>query len=260
MAIVMEYLSGGELTDYLESRGGRLEEKEAHRFFKQIAAGVEYCHSRNLVHRDLKLENILLESRERPLIKIVDFGISSIAHSERYAYGSLKYMAPELVSRSNTNSDPKLDVWSMGCILYMLLVGWLPFGGRSRHEIANNIVGQELAMPPNGGGVQISEEARDLVRRMLVKNPVYRVSLQNVLTHPWLEGESALKDLSSSSKNSKTNGHNSSGSVVDAPFINSGKQRPRRNDGLKQRRLTFDIQARPYDSSTMFFSSLQREG
>ena len=247
----MEYLSGGELADYLESRGGRLEEREARKIFKQIADGVEYCHSRNLVHRDFKLENILLESRDNPLIKIVDFGISSIAHSERYAYGSLKYMAPELVSRSNTNSDPKLDVWSMGCILYLLLVGRHPFSGRSRHEIASSIVSQEMMIPPNGGGVKISDEARDLVRRMLVKNPVYRVSLVNVLSHPWLDVGGALKDISSSSKNSKTNAHNSSGSATETVFLKSSKQqRPRRNDVLKQRRQTFDIQSGSYEGKT----------
>ena len=151
---------------------------------------MEYCHSRNLVHRDLKLENILIEDHEQLNLKIVDFGISSIAHSERYAYGSLKYMAPELVSGKNTDTDPKLDIWSMGCILFEMLFGRAPFAGKSRSDIVSSIIKTELELPTDEeSGLQISEPCRDLLRQMLVKNPVYRASLGSVLAHPWLAPE-----------------------------------------------------------------------
>ena len=174
----------------MTKKGGRLDEIEARRFFKQIADGVEYCHSRNLVHRDLKLENILVESHDLCNLKIVDFGISSIAHSERYAYGSLKYMAPELVSGKNTDTDPKLDIWSMGCILFEMLVGRVPFAGKSRSEIVSSILHKDLEIPENEeDGLQISAQCRDILREMLVKNSTYRASLSSVLAHPWLAPE-----------------------------------------------------------------------
>ena len=143
----MEYASGGELLDFIVKRG-QPTEIEAKTVFRQIVSCVSYCHKKSLVHRDLKLENILLSRPDAyDDIRVVDFGISgfySATHScEKTNAGSLKYMPPEVLSGRNIDANPAIDIWSMGCILHALVLGKLPFKGKTRrevlHAITNNI-------------------------------------------------------------------------------------------------------------------------
>ena len=124
--VVVEYVPGGELFDYIVSRG-RLEEPEARLFFQQIISGVDYCHHNKVVHRDLKPENILLDDHHQ--LKIADFGLSNLLVDGcflRTSCGSPNYAAPEVISGA-LYSGPEVDVWSCGVILYALLCGTLPF-------------------------------------------------------------------------------------------------------------------------------------
>ncbi|PHU00011.1 Serine/threonine-protein kinase SAPK2 [Capsicum chinense] len=134
LAIVMEYAAGGELFERIRN-AGRFSEDEARFFFQQLISGVSYCHSMQICHRDLKLENTLLDGSSTPRLKICDFGYSkaiilnssSVLHSQpKSTVGTPAYIAPEVLSRKEY--DGKLaDVWSCGVTLYVMLVGAYPF-------------------------------------------------------------------------------------------------------------------------------------
>ncbi len=119
--------------EYLKEKG-RLEESEARGLFLQILTTVSYCHKKNIIHRDLKLENILFGDEERKIIKLIDFSVSGIFEVDKCSSGTLKYMAPEVLSGLDTQSLPQLDIWSLGCILYELLTGEVLFKG-TKEEI-----------------------------------------------------------------------------------------------------------------------------
>lgn len=128
LAIVMEYASGGELFHRI-CTAGRFTEDEARYYFQQLISGVSYCHSMQICHRDLKLENTLLDGSSAPHLKICDFGYSksSVLHSQpKSIVGTPAYIAPEVLSRKAY--DGKIaDVWSCGVTLYVMLVGAYPF-------------------------------------------------------------------------------------------------------------------------------------
>jgi serine/threonine protein kinase len=107
----------------------KLSEDEAREIFIQILDTVSYCHSKGITHRDLKLENIVFSDKSKTIIKIIDFGVSGLFKGERSKAGSIQYMAPEVVSGSNTASSPQIDIWSIGCMLYELISGEPLFQG-----------------------------------------------------------------------------------------------------------------------------------
>lgn len=127
----MEYVGKTSLHSYLRSKNGRrLEESEARRVYLQICKGMSYCHSKNIVHRDLKLENILIDDDNN--VKIIDFGFSiSITPDKTLNIfcGTPSYMAPEIVSKRNYKGQAT-DVWALGILLYALLCGHFPFRGK----------------------------------------------------------------------------------------------------------------------------------
>jgi len=129
--LIMEYVSGGELRKYLNDKGLALSEKETRDFFIQLTDAVEYCHNKGIVHRDLKLENLLLTDTKSKRIKIIDFGIagSSTSKLETSIVGSLPYMAPESLL-GKASFDPSIDLWAMGVILYLLINASFPFKGK----------------------------------------------------------------------------------------------------------------------------------
>jgi serine/threonine protein kinase len=187
MAIVMEYASGGELKEYLQKRG-RLEEKEAYEIFNQLLLSVDYCHQKRIVHRDLKLSNIVFSSPHSKDIRVVDFGISGVyaplSKSDKSLAGSLKYLAPEVITHKNTAADPALDIFSLGVILYALVVGKLPFDGTDQAEIKRKIVSCEYSYPPN---VKVSEACKDLIASMLKTDPRDRIPLKEIQHHEWVK-------------------------------------------------------------------------
>ena len=177
--VIMEYVSGGELFDYIVSRG-RLPPDEARHFFHQIVSGIEYCHHYKIVHRDLKPENLLLDADNN--IKIADFGLSNVAHDGdflRTSCGSPNYAAPEVIS-GNLYAGPEVDVWSCGVILYALLCGTLPFDDESIPNLFKKIKSGMYSLPSH-----LSQSARELILRMLVVDPIKRITIAEVREHPW---------------------------------------------------------------------------
>ncbi|KZV33311.1 hypothetical protein F511_05434 [Dorcoceras hygrometricum] len=177
--VVMEYVKSGELFDYIVEKG-RLHEEEARSFFQQIISGVEYCHRNMVVHRDLKPENLLLDSKFN--VKIADFGLSNImrdGHFLKTSCGSPNYAAPEVIS-GKLYAGPEVDVWSCGVILYALLCGTLPFDDENIPNLFKKIKGGIYTLPSH-----LSAGARDLIPRMLIVDPMKRITIPEIRAHPW---------------------------------------------------------------------------
>ncbi|QPG72952.1 hypothetical protein FOA43_000256 [Brettanomyces nanus] len=188
IGIVLEYASGGELFDYiLEHR--YLKESMACRLFAQLVSGVDYMHSKGLVHRDLKLENLLLDKHKNIIIS--DFGFVNSFHTNdlmRTSCGSPCYAAPELVVSNQPYQGAKVDVWSCGVILYAMLAGYLPYDddpqnpdGENIARLYHYITTSSLTFPE-----YITPTPRDLLRKIIVADPRHRISLHQVRAHPWL--------------------------------------------------------------------------
>lgn len=168
----MEYASGGELKEYLQKRG-KLSEREAFDIFRQLMQSVDYCHQKRIVHRDLKLSNIVFAKPNSREIRVVDFGISGLcSQHDRTISGSLKYMAPEVLSGKHTTVEPALDIYSMGVILFSLVTGKLPFDN-SDHEAAKQaIIKGDYTFPTN---IKLSKECREIISGMLKNDPKERL-------------------------------------------------------------------------------------
>ncbi|EPS67062.1 hypothetical protein M569_07713, partial [Genlisea aurea] len=179
--VVMEYVTRGELFDYIVEKG-RLQEDEARQFFQQIVSGVNYCHRNMVVHRDLKPENLLLDSKCN--IKIADFGLSNImrdGHFLKTSCGSPNYASPEVVS-GKLYAGPEVDVWSCGVILYALLCGTLPFDDENISNLFKKIKRGRYIVPR-----QLSPGALDLIQKMLDVDPVRRITTCQIRQHAWFK-------------------------------------------------------------------------
>ncbi|XP_076922157.1 serine/threonine-protein kinase SRK2I-like [Bidens hawaiensis] len=187
LAIVMEYASGGELFDRI-CNAGRFNEDEARFFFQQLISGVSYCHSMQVCHRDLKLENTLLDGSPAPRLKICDFGYSksSVLHSQpKSTVGTPAYIAPEVLLRQEY--DGKIaDVWSCGVTLYVMLVGGYPFEDPNEpkdfRKTIHRILNVQYSIPEN---IQISPECRHLISRIFVGDPTQRITMPEIKKHEW---------------------------------------------------------------------------
>ena len=169
--LLLEFIEGGELFDFLVSRG-RLPPLEALHYFKQIIYGVQYCHRFNICHRDLKPENLLLDSNKN--IKIADFGMAAmeIANSMlETSCGSPHYASPEIVAGKAYHGAAS-DIWSCGVVLFALLVGRLPFDDPNMRVLLQKVRSGKFEMP-----VHIPADAKDLIKKMLVVNPEQRIQV-----------------------------------------------------------------------------------
>ncbi|WRX18147.1 Protein kinase domain - like 10 [Theobroma cacao] len=195
--LVMELCAGGELFHRLEKYGS-FSEFEARVLFKHLMEVVKYCHDNGIVHRDLKPENILLATKSSSSpIKLADFGLATYIKQGQSLHGTVGspfYIAPEVLAGGYNQAA---DVWSAGVILYILLSGMPPFGGKTKSKIFDAVRAAELRFPTDPWD-HISVSARDLITRMLCVDPSKRLTAAKVLAHPWVEdcrevAEEALK-------------------------------------------------------------------
>lgn len=176
--MVLEY-AGGELFDYIVQHG-KMQEDKARRFFQQIICAVEYCHRHKIVHRDLKPENLLLDDNLN--VKIADFGLSNIMTDGNFlktSCGSPNYAAPEVIN-GKLYAGPEVDVWSCGVILYVLLVGRLPFDDEHIPSLFAKIAKGHYVVPS-----YMSRGASSLIKKMLAVNPVHRATIEEIRQDPW---------------------------------------------------------------------------
>lgn len=191
--LVMELCAGGELFDRIIQRGHYSERKAAY-LTRVIVGVVEACHSLGVMHRDLKPENFLfLNKNEDAALKTTDFGLSVFFRPGEVFHdvvGSPYYVAPEVLHK---HYGPAADVWSAGVILYILLSGVPPFWAETEHQIFEQVLKGDLDFESDPWPV-ISESAKDLIRRMLVRNPEKRYTAHQVLCHPWIREEGVAPD------------------------------------------------------------------
>ncbi|CAD8170533.1 unnamed protein product [Paramecium octaurelia] len=185
--IIIELCTGGELFDKIIEKGS-FSEKEASYVMKQIMSAVLYAHNQNIVHRDLKPENVLLDitSQGNYNVKVVDWGTAKIFSPNQQInekFGTLYYMAPEVLKR---NYNEKCDIWSCGVILYILLSGIPPFGGKTDLEIQKSISYGKYTLDSDVWN-SVSAHAKDLVSQMLQYDVQKRLSAKQVLEHPWVQ-------------------------------------------------------------------------
>ncbi|KAL6352762.1 hypothetical protein LRP88_13235 [Fusarium phalaenopsidis] len=177
--MLFEYVNGGQMLDYIISHG-KLKEKQARKFSRQIASALDYLHRNSIVHRDLKIENILISKTGD--IKIIDFGLSNLfaprSHLKTFC-GSLYFAAPELL-QARAYTGPEVDVWSFGIVLYVLVCGKVPFDDQSMPALHAKIKRGLVDYPA------WLSKCKHLLSRMLVTDPKQRATMQEVLNHPWM--------------------------------------------------------------------------
>ena len=195
--LVLEYVEGGELLGEVKNKGF-LSEDDSRKYFQQIISGVSFCQLQHIAHRDLKLENILLDVNLN--VKISDFGLSGLFKFDNTnvnlmhtTCGTVNYLAPEVFGNQGYDGHVA-DIWSCGVILFALLSGRLPFVDDSISRLIENIVSGRYEPIPN-----ISSDATDLLKSILVTDPRMRISIPNIKKHKWfninfIEPEGTITD------------------------------------------------------------------
>ncbi|XP_054739604.1 SNF-related serine/threonine-protein kinase isoform X1 [Anastrepha obliqua] len=180
--LVLELGDGGDLYDYIMKHEGGLSEEFARKYFKQILRAITYCHQLHVVHRDLKPENVVFFEKIG-VVKLTDFGFSnkfSPGQKLETFCGSLAYSAPEILLGDSYDA-PAVDIWSLGVILYMLVCGQPPFEKANDSETLTMIMDCKYTVPP-----QISQNCKQLISSMLVRDPKNRATLEQIAAHPWI--------------------------------------------------------------------------
>ncbi|XP_041832983.1 serine/threonine-protein kinase Chk2 isoform X2 [Melanotaenia boesemani] len=195
--IVLEMMEGGELFNRVKLKQ-QLNEAVAKLYFYQMLRAVQYLHRRGIIHRDLKPENILLSSNEDTcLIKVTDFNQSRILEEAvlmRTLCGTPSYLAPEVFTHASTTGyGLAVDSWSLGVLLFVCLSGYAPFHEQfSEHSVTEQIIRGEFTMVPSKWR-HVSDEAKDMVRKLLVVDPTKRMTIEEALQHPWLQDQEMLR-------------------------------------------------------------------
>lgn len=193
----LEYAKGGELFDKVSK--GRLKDHIARKYFHQLITAVDFCHSRGVYHRDLKPENLLLDENDN--LKVSDFGLSALAESRHQdgllhtTCGTPAYVAPEVINRKGYDGD-KVDIWSCGVILYVLLTGYLPFHDSNLMEMYRKIGKAEFKCPN-----WFTPDVKRLLTRMLEPNPNHRITIAKVKENPWFKKGTNIKKQRTETEN-----------------------------------------------------------
>ena len=184
VCLLMEYCNSGSLEEFIQSRPSGSPEHLVRRLIRQVLGAVEYMHEHQILHRDLKPSNIFMhvDSRDKVQLKLGDLGFCLIGEVEEsdMLCGTPNYMAPEVISDGRYLMVS--DIWAVGVLLYVLLVGRPPFQGTSRRVTMKNVISRPVILPSF-----VSEEAADLLRSCLAKDASYRCSAREALSHEFFK-------------------------------------------------------------------------
>uniref|UniRef100_A0A8I3W002 Myosin light chain kinase family member 4 n=1 Tax=Callithrix jacchus TaxID=9483 RepID=A0A8I3W002_CALJA len=200
IVLVMEYVDGGELFDRIIDENYNLTELDTILFMKQICEGIRHMHQMYILHLDLKPENILCVSRDAKQIKIIDFGLArryKPREKLKVNFGTPEFLAPEVVNYDFVSFPT--DMWSVGVIAYMLLSGLSPFLGDNDAETLNNILACRWDLEDEEFQ-DISDEAKEFISKLLIKEKSWRISASEALKHPWLSDHKLHSRLNAQKK------------------------------------------------------------
>lgn len=204
----LDLISGGEMFDHL-IRSGPYSEEHAARLIREVASALAFMHGTNCVHGDLKPENLMLstENTSDAVVKIIDFGCAQVTNNDQEQPGivglTAAYASPEMLklpAKQRTRIDPPLDMWALGIILHIMLVGCHPFDltGDATDDQIVNLVTSNNPIPSLEEDSpltdHLSDSAMDVIRKLLERDPQKRITAAQMLQHPWVRGESARKD------------------------------------------------------------------
>lgn len=201
LAIVMEFAAGGDMFEYVirnkaPNHGEGLKEDDARGFFQQLLIALEFCHELGIANRDIKLENTLLDgAKPRPNVKICDFGYSKnefVDSRPKTVSGTPDYIAPEVLLHDQYDGK-KADIWSCGVMLYVMLTGVLPFAKRG-DDRGNNLIRLQQMFPRIVAAdfeqpTHVSPDCRHLLSRMLTADPGKRITIPEIMQHPWFQAK-----------------------------------------------------------------------
>ncbi|XP_015183294.1 PREDICTED: twitchin isoform X5 [Polistes dominula] len=189
MVLIFEFLSGGELFERITAEGYTMSEAEVINYMRQICEGVKHMHEKNIIHLDIKPENIMCQTRTSTNVKLIDFGLATRLDPNevvKISTGTAEFAAPEIVEREPVGFYT--DMWACGVLAYVLLSGLSPFAGDNDIETLKNVKACDWDFDEEAFR-DVSEEGKDFIRRLLVKNKEKRMTAHECLLHPWLTGD-----------------------------------------------------------------------
>lgn len=193
ICMIYEFLSGGELFDRITADGYVMSESEVINYIRQVCDAVRYMHEKNIIHLDIKPENIMLTTSRSTDVKLIDFGLATKLNPNdevKISTGTAEFAAPEIVERDAVGFYT--DMWSVGVLAYVLLSGLSPFAGETDVETLKNVKACDWEFDEEAFR-NVSDEAKDFIRRLLVKNKEKRMTAHECLEHVWLTGDSIAK-------------------------------------------------------------------
>lgn len=186
--IILEFISGCSLSTLLKRKlNRRMEEFEANKLFRELLMALDYCHRNGITHRDVKLENTLVDKNNN--VKLIDFGFATCFSNEKKVKmfcGTPSYMAPEIVARKEYVGPP-VDIWAAGVLLYILITGNFPFRANSDKELYRQIMKGNYVVPE-----YVSISAKHLIAKMLCVDPQKRAKASDLLKDGWFRSSSAF--------------------------------------------------------------------
>lgn len=188
ICMIYEFLSGGELFDRITSEGYIMSESEVINYIRQVCDAVRYMHEKNIIHLDIKPENIMLTTSRSTDVKVIDFGLATKLNPNdevKISTGTAEFAAPEIVERDSVGFYT--DMWSVGVLAYVLLSGLSPFAGETDVETLKNVKACDWDFDEEAFR-NVSDEAKDFIRRLLIKNKDKRMTAHECLEHVWLTG------------------------------------------------------------------------
>ncbi|XP_073811656.1 projectin protein bent isoform X33 [Musca autumnalis] len=191
MVLILEFLSGGELFERITADDYQMSEAEVIHYMRQICEGIKYMHEKNIVHLDIKPENIMCQTRKSNNVKLIDFGLATRLdpnETVKITTGTAEFAAPEIVNREPVGFYT--DMWATGVLTYILLSGLSPFAGDNDVNTLKNVKSCQWEFDEEAFKY-ISDEAKDFIRKLLVANKEKRMTAHECLLHPWLTGDHA---------------------------------------------------------------------
>ncbi|XP_065220483.1 twitchin isoform X27 [Planococcus citri] len=189
MVLIFEFLSGGELFERITTEGYVMSEAEVINYMRQICEAIKHMHERNIIHLDIKPENIMCQTKYSTDVKLIDFGLATKLDPNevvKISTGTAEFAAPEIVEREPVGFYT--DMWACGVLAYVLLSGLSPFAGENDIETLKNVKACDWNFDENAFA-KISDEGKDFIRRLLIKSKEKRMTAHECLLHPWLQGE-----------------------------------------------------------------------